>query len=71
MKIKKICSLGILDININLTLYNNQAKYLDFNINSFNKKEDLYELFQFDNDINELNLNEKFNYSHSFKNYSL
>ena len=70
MKIKKICSLGILDININLTLYNYQAKYLDFNINSFNKKEDLYELFQFEND-NELNLKDKFNYSNSFKDYSL
>ena len=66
MKIKKICSIGILDINVNLILYNNQAKNLDFNIDSFNKIEDLYTLFQFENDKQKKNLN----YSSSIKDYS-
>ena len=42
---KKICSLGILDININLILRKTQAEYFNFHINKYNSVEDLECLF--------------------------
>ena len=45
MSTKKVCSLGILDININLVLRKSQADNFCFDINSYNKVEDLENLF--------------------------
>ena len=42
---KKICSLGILDININLVLRKSLAENYNFNINKYNCVEDLESLF--------------------------
>ena len=42
---KKICSLGTLDININLVLRKSLAENYDFNINKYNSVEDLESLF--------------------------
>ena len=38
---KKICSLGILDINLNLELFEKEAYKYNFNINKYNSVEDL------------------------------
>ena len=46
MTTKKLCSIGILDININLVLRYNEAKNLKFNLESYNNLEDLKVLFQ-------------------------
>ena len=46
MTTKKLCSIGILDININLVLRYNEAKNLKFNLESYNNIEDLKVLFQ-------------------------
>ena len=57
MKTKKLCSIGILDIEFNLTLNNSFAIENDFDINKYNKVEDLEELFfsqQKNNNINYL-----------------
>ena len=56
MKIKKLCTLGRLDFNINLVLLNTQAKYLNFNIDSFKKIEDLKNLFNFKEYKNEIRI---------------
>ena len=61
MNIKKVSSLGILDININFVLNKNQAKTLNFNIDSYNKIEDLENLLQIEIDTNYLNKNENNN----------
>ena len=45
MKAKKLCSLGILDININLILTESQAEKYDFNIDDYNTVSDLKNLF--------------------------
>ena len=42
---KKICSIGILDINLNLILRKTQAENYKFNINKYNTVEDLEDLF--------------------------
>ena len=42
---KKLCSFGILDININLVLRKMQAETYNFNINKYNTVEDLEDLF--------------------------
>lgn len=47
MTTKKLCSLGRLNININLVLRKTEAQKLNFNINSFNKIEDLIDIFNF------------------------
>ena len=52
MNIKKLCSIGILDININLILSKNKAKNLNFNIDSYNTIEDLKNLFQIEDSQN-------------------
>ena len=63
MATKKLCSLGILDININLVLHNNEAKNLNLNIDSYNNLEDLKYLFQMKGQRNEIinNINNKKN----------
>ena len=70
MKIKKLCSLGILDFNINLVLRKSEAKHLNFNIESYVTIEDLKNLFNFEDNKNEINpLNENnFNNSNNFTN---
>ena len=55
---KKLCSLGILDININLVLRKAQAEHYHFNINKYNSIEDLESIF-FEKD-NENKNNNKF-----------
>ena len=45
MNPKKLCSLGILDININLILTESQAEKYDFNIDDYNTVPDLKNLF--------------------------
>ena len=45
MNPKKLCSLGILDININLILTESQAEKYDFNIDDYNTVSDLKNLF--------------------------
>ena len=42
---KKLCALGILDININLVLRKALAERIDFDIGKYNKVEDLESLF--------------------------
>ena len=59
MKIKKICTLGVLDFNINLVLLNTQAKNLNFNIDSFKKIEDLKNLFFFEEDKSQISITNK------------
>ena len=54
---KKLCSLGVLDININLILRKSQAEEFNFYINKYNSIEDLEDLF-FKNNIE--NKNNKF-----------
>ena len=70
MKIKKLCSLGILDFNINLVLRKSEAKHLNFNIESYVTIEDLKNLFNFEDNKNEINqINENnFNNSNNFTN---
>ena len=45
MSTKKVCSLGILDININLVLRKSQAENFNFDIKAYNTVEDLENLF--------------------------
>ena len=45
MNPKKLCSLGILDININLILTESQAEKYEFNIDDYNTVSDLKNLF--------------------------
>ena len=45
MNPKKLCSLGILDINVNLILTESQAEKYDFNIDDYNTVSDLKNLF--------------------------
>ena len=42
---KKLCSIGILDININLVLRKKQAEKYNFDIDNYNSVEDLENLF--------------------------
>ena len=53
MNPKKLCSLGILDININLILTQSQAEKYNFNIDDYNEVSDLKNLFyNLNTDIN-------------------
>lgn len=47
MTTKKLCSLGRLNININLVFRQTEAQKLKFDINSYNKIEDLKGIFSF------------------------
>jgi len=47
MTTKKLCSLGRLNININLVFRKTEAQKLKFDINSYNKIEDLKGIFSF------------------------
>ena len=49
---KKICSIGILDINLNLELSQKEAKIYNFNINKYNSIRDLQNMFLFKNNYN-------------------
>ena len=60
MNPKKLCSIGILDIELNLILYQSQVEKYNFNINKYNKVQDLKNLF-YGNNNNENNL-DYFNY---------
>ena len=55
MNPKKLCSIGILDIELNLILYKSQAEKNKFDINNYNKVQDLKNLF-YSNDNNENNI---------------
>ena len=46
MNSKKLCSLGILDININLFLYESQMMEIDLKLDSYNSIDDLQNLFE-------------------------
>ena len=46
MNSKKLCSLGILDININLFLYESQIMDIDLKLDSYNSIDDLPNLFE-------------------------
>ena len=46
MNSKKLCSLGILDININLFLYESQMLDIDLKLDSYNSIDDLQNLFE-------------------------
>ena len=46
MNSKKLCSLGILDININLFLYESQMIDIDLKLDSYNNIDDIPKLFQ-------------------------
>ena len=59
MNVKRLCSIGILDINLNFVLHNNLADFLNFNIDSFNTIEDLTKLLDLGKDKNELNNEEE------------
>ena len=49
---KKICSLGILDINLNLELSQKEATVYNFNINKYNSIRDLQNMFLLKNNYN-------------------
>ena len=49
---KKLCSIGILDIELNLILYKSQTEKYNFDINNYNKVQDLKNIF-YNNDNNE------------------
>ena len=46
MNTKKLCSLGILDININLFLYESQIMDMNLKLDSYNSVDELYELLK-------------------------
>ena len=50
MSCKKLCSLGILDINLNLVLRKKQASDFNFNIDNYKTVEDLENLFYLKNE---------------------
>ena len=52
---KKLCSIGILDIELNLILYKSQAEKNKFDIDNYNKVQDLKNLF-YSNDNNGNNI---------------
>ena len=57
MNAKKLCSLGILDIDINLTLTQSEADKYNFNIDNYNEVSDLKNLFYPEEDSNTNNTN--------------
>ena len=60
MNPKKLCSIGILDIELNLILYQSQIEKFNFDINKYNKVQDLKSLF-YENNDNDNNI-DYFNY---------
>ena len=61
MTSKKLCSIGILDIDLNLILYKSQTEKYNFDINNYNNVQDLKNLFYGNNNNNENNI-DYFNY---------
>ena len=64
MSIKKLCSIGLLDIKLNLVLRKSFIEKNNFNINDYNSIKDIEELFYphtENNDINESSESEKEN----------
>ena len=59
MNSKRLCSLGILDININLYLYESHAFEMNLKLDAYNSVDDLQEIFQLLNS----NLNSRKNIS--------
>ena len=59
MNTKRLCSLGILDININLYLYESHAFEMNLKLDAYNSVDDLQEIFQLLNS----NLNSRKNIS--------
>ena len=59
MNTKRLCSLGILDININLYLYESHALEMNLKLDAYNSVDDLQEIFQLLNS----NLNSRKNIS--------
>ena len=64
MSIKKLCSIGLLNIKLNLTLKKSFAEENNFNIDNFNNIEDLEQLYphHIDSDSNKLNSNGNIDY---------
>ncbi len=64
MSIKKLCSIGLLNIKLNLTLKKSFAEENNFNIDNYNKIEDLEQLYPHhqDSDSNKLNSNGNIDY---------
>lgn len=64
MSIKKLCSIGLLNIKLNLTLKKSFAEENNFNIDNYNKIEDLEQLYphHLDSDSNKLNSNGDIDY---------
>ena len=56
MSSKKLCSLGVLDIELNLFLYKSLADKFNFDINNYNNVQDLKNIF-YPNNNNENNVN--------------
>ena len=46
MNTKRLCSLGILDININLFLYESQTLDMNLKLDTYNSNDDLLEIFE-------------------------
>ena len=61
MNAKKLCSLGILDIDINLTLTQSEVDKYNFNIDNYNEVSDLKNLFYPEED-SETNTNNDIDY---------
>ena len=62
MNAKKLCSIGILDIKLNLTLTQSQAEKYNFNIDDYNSVSDLKNLFYPEEDENNANNNTNIDY---------
>ena len=62
MNPKKLCSLGLLDIELNLILKKSQVEKYNFNINDYNTVSDLKKLFYRDDETNTNNEIDYFNY---------
>ena len=54
MSIKRLCSIGLLNIKLNLILKKSFAKNNNFNINDYNKIEDLEHLFHLNSRLNHM-----------------
>ena len=62
MNAKKLCSIGILDIKLNLTLTQSQAEKYNFDIDNYNTVSDLKNLFYPEEDDNNINSNNNIDY---------
>ena len=61
MSIKKLCSIGLLNINFNLVLRKSVAENNNFNIDDYNSIEDIEKIFHLKKDIKADNFNENIN----------